>query len=351
SVLTMLFLEPLLRIFGASEASLPYAKQYLSIILLGIPLQSIGFGMNNFIRAEGSPKTAMATMMIGAVMNIILDPLFIFVFDLGIRGAALATIIAQGVSSLWVLAYFLGRRTANRLQPEMMRLKPSLIRRIIAVGMAPFAMQLAASVIVALFNTKLLAFGGDTAISVFGIMNSVTMVVLMPIFGINQGAQPIIGYNHGAGFHHRVRQAVRLAAVAATAVVLVGFAFIMGFPRAILGLFNRKDPELLRMGVEGMRVFLSALPVVGFQIVGSGYFQALGKAKKAMFLSLSRQVLILVPALLILPRFLGLKGIWLTGPVSDTLAAVITAFMLYKEFRKSEGALEASKDTALPIPR
>lgn len=344
SALALVFIDPLLEIFGASEASMPYARAYLLIILAGMPLQAIGFGMNNFIRAEGSPKTAMATMIIGAVLNMILDPVFIFVLDLGIRGAALATILAQGVSSAWVLSYFLGKRSAFTLRSGMMKLRGDLIKRILAVGAAPFAMQMAASIVVALFNSNLLKYGGDTVISAFGIINSVTMVILMPIFGINQGAQPIIGYNYGAGREDRVRTAVKQAALAATAVVLAGFAATMVFPRGILALFNRKDPELLALGMKGMRVFLAALPVVGFQIVGSGYFQAVGKAKKAMLLSLSRQVIILIPALLIFPRFLGLPGVWLTSPISDLLSAAITAVMLLLEFRKSRGTIR-------PLPR
>lgn len=352
AAVVLLFLEPILHIFGASATSLPYAGAYLTIILLGMPVQAIGFGMNNFIRAEGSPKTAMATMIIGAVLNIILDPIFIFTLGMGIRGAALATVIAQAVSSVWVLGYFLGKRSAFTLHPAVMKLRIPIVKRIVEVGAAPFAMQVAASVIVALFNSNLLKYGGDTAISAFGIINSVTMVILMPIFGINQGVQPIIGYNYGAGLTDRVRAAVRTAMFAATTVVLAGFAVTMLFPGAILLLFNRNDPILLVEGMKGMRIFLAALPVVGFQIVGSGYFQAVGKAKKAMFLSLSRQVLILVPALLVFPHFLGLKGIWLTSPISDVLSAAITALMLFREFSSpADKNVEGITDSASPVPR
>jgi len=349
SAIVLIFLDPVLVLFGASKASIPYARSYLSIILIGMPVQAIGFGMNNFIRAEGSPKTAMATMIIGAVLNIILDPVFIILLDMGVRGAALATVLAQSVSSAWVLSYFLGKRSAFTLRAGMMRLRMSLVKRIVAVGMAPFAMQMAASVVVALFNSNLLKYGGDTAISAFGIINSVTMFIIMPILGINQGAQPIIGYNYGAGQEDRVRAVVRRAIVSASVIVLLGFVATMVFPGRILSLFNRNDPDLLALGVRGMRIFLAALPVVGFQIVGSGYFQAVGKAKKAMFLSLSRQVLILVPALLILPRIYGLEGVWLTSPISDLLSAAVTAYMLLREFRTVPG--KQARDNASPVPR
>lgn len=331
SILGLIFLEPLLRLFGASQDALPFAKNYLSIILFGAVFQGIGFGMNNFIRGEGNPKIAMLTMLIGAITNIILDPIFIFVLDLGIRGAAFATIISQGISSAWVLYYFLGGKSLLKIRRKNLRLRLNIVGGIFAIGSAPFLMQVAASGITALLNNQLLFYGGDIAIAAFGAINSVTMLVLMPIFGINQGAQPIIGFNYGAKKFDRVKKTLKLAIFSATFIVTLGFIGTRLIPYHLAALFNRDDQEFIKFAVDGMRIFLFMLPIIGFQIVSSNYFQAVGKPKQAMFLSLSRQVLVLIPALLILPRFFGLNGVWAAGPVADVCSSLLTgSFLLYE---------------------
>ncbi|MGE5653158.1 MAG: MATE family efflux transporter, partial [Bacillota bacterium] len=333
SALGLVFMDPLLRRFGASEAVLPYARDYLSVILYGAVFQSVGFGMNNFIRAEGSPKIAMSTMLIGAILNTILDPILIFNFNMGMKGAAYATIFSQAVSAAWVLYYFYSGKSHLKIRTKNFRLRWPIVIGILSIGMAPFAMQLAASVLTVIMNTSLQSYGGDIAISAMGVINSITMLFLMPIFGINQGAQPIIGYNYGAQRFDRVREALSRAIVAATAVVLIGFAATRFFPEALIRLFYNKDSQLIALGAHGLQVFLVFLPIIGFQIVGANYFQAVGKPKQAMFLSLSRQVLILIPALLIMPRLYGLEGIFMAGPLSDLVSSALTAIFLTLEFR------------------
>ncbi|NLW46228.1 MAG: MATE family efflux transporter [Firmicutes bacterium] len=334
TTLGLIFLDPLLLFFGASAEVLPYARDYMKIILLGEVFMSIGFGMNHFIRAEGNPKIAMATMLLGAVANTILDPIFIFVLGWGVKGAAWATIISQAASAAWVLSYFIGKRSHLRIQIRNLKLKLDVIRQITAIGSAPFMMQMAASVIGVILNTSLLRYGGDLAISAMGIVNSIAMFFLMPLFGINQGAQPIIGYNYGAEKFDRVKKTLKLAIVAATLVVLLGFTMIRLFPESLVSLFSKQDPELIKVSSRAMQINLMMLPIIGFQIISSNYFQAVGKPQQAMILSLSRQVLLLIPALLILPRFFGLNGVYYAGPVADFGSSMITGIWLYFELKQ-----------------
>lgn len=334
SILGSIFLDPILKLFGASPQILPYAKEYLSIILLGAVFQSIGFGMNNFIRADGSPKMAMATMLIGAILNTILDPVFIIVFNMGIKGAALATIISQAVSATWVLNYFFSGKSSLKLKKENWILKSHIVKNILAIGSAPFAMQVAASGITTLLNRSLLAYGGDLAVSAYGAINSFSTILLMPIFGINQGSQPIIGYNYGAKNYDRVKKAFLLAITAATTITIIGFIVTRIFPAQLVALFNSKDKELVDIGANGMKIFFTMLPLIGFQIVSSNYFQATGKPKQAMLLSLSRQVLMLIPAIIILPRFFDLNGVWMAGPTADFFSSLLTGTFILIELKK-----------------
>lgn len=333
TVLGLSFLQPLLKMFGASAEVMPYAVDYLRIILAGNVFMGIGFGMNNFIRAEGNPKMAMLTMIIGAIINTVLDPLFIFLFKWGIQGAALATIISQAISAVWVLSYFLKGKSNLKLSLRNLKLQPLIVARITAIGSAPFAMQLAASVLNVILNKSLNAFGGDIAVAGMGIVSSITMLILMPIFGINQGVQPIIGYNYGAQKYERVKEALKLGIYAATVVVSIGFILTRVFPEQIIALFNREDTQLIQFGAHALVIFLVFLPIIGFQIVGAHYFQAVGKPKQAMILSLSRQVLILIPLILILPRFYGLNGILYAGPISDLCSSFLTGLWLFIEIK------------------
>ncbi|KUO76505.1 MAG: MATE family efflux transporter [Clostridia bacterium BRH_c25] len=342
SILGLIFLEPLLRTFGASEAVLPYAKEYLNIILLGAVAQTIGFGMNNFIRAEGNPRIAMFTMLIGAILNTILDPIFIFLFGWGIRGAAIATVLSQVVSAVWVLYYFLGGRSTLKVHARNLKLRMKIVLKIFTLGTAPFLMQLAASLLNAIMNKSLTIYGGDIAVSGMGIVSSIFMLILMPIFGINQGAQPIIGYNYGAHKFDRVKETLKLAIIAATTISCIGFIVTRIFPSQLVALFSRTDEDLIDFGARAISVFLAFLPIIGFQIVSANYFQAVGKPKHSAFLSLSRQVLVLIPALLIMPRFFGLDGLLMAGPTADLTSSIITGIFLFRELRHLDTRHEAS---------
>jgi len=339
TALGLMLMHPLLRAFGASDAVLPYASDYLEIIILGSVFQTFSFGLNAVIRGEGNPRIAMLTMLIGVIFNVALARLFIFGFGLGMRGAGLATVASQAVSAVWVTAYFLGRHSLLRLRARNLRLRQKVCLAIMAIGSPPFVMQLAASVVSLVLNNQLGRYGGDQALSVMGILFSVIMMTNMPIYGINQGAQPIIGYNYGAQRFDRVKRTLQTAVLAATAISATGFLVSMLFPAEVVRLFNRKDADplqmaaLLDLGVHAMRISLAMLPIIGFQIVSASYFQAVGKPGQAMFLSLSRQFLLLIPAALILPRFFGLDGVWAAIPAADLGSSLLTGLWLFLELR------------------
>jgi putative MATE family efflux protein len=332
TILGLVFLQPMLLIFGASKATLPYAKQYITIILIGTVFQSIGFGLNNIIRAEGNPRIAMFTMLIGGILNTILDPIFIFVFHMGTRGAAIATVISQIVNTIWVLYYFIGGKSVLKICYKNLKLDMKVVKSIFAIGMSPFSMQLAASLVTIISNKSLVKYGSDVSLGAMGAIMSIAMLVLMPIFGINQGCQPIIGYNYGAKRYDRVKHALKLAILAATAITTTGFIIIQLFPEQLINIFSN-DPALIAVGAQGIRIHLFMLPVIGFQIVSSNYFQAVGKAKISIFLGLSRQVIILIPLLFILPRFFDLNGVWASSPSSDAISSILTAVFLFVEIR------------------
>lgn len=348
----ILFLDPVLRLLGASEAVLPYARDYLSIILYGAVFQAVSFGLNHMIRAQGSPKIAMATMLIGAITNTILDPIFILGFGWGVKGAAMATIVAQFLSMIWVLSYFLRGKSQLRLDfTKIHKIKWSVVKQIASIGFAPFAMQLAASLQNLILNQSLVRHGGDLAISAMGIVFSVNTLFLMPIFGINQGAQPIIGYNYGAKKYERVKQSFLYAAGAATFLVILGFLATRLIPVQLVSLFGRQDAQLMDLGTRAMQRVMVLMPIIGFQIVGANFFQALGKAKYAALLSLSRQVLLLIPMLLILPRFMGLTGVFTAYPVSDAGATIVTAILIRREFAKLTPGEEAQEVSLVTQPQ
>lgn len=332
TILGLVFMEPLLKLFGASQDVMPYAKGYFRIILFGVIFQMIGMGMNNFIRGEGNPKTAMLTMLIGAIINTILDPIFIFAFGWGIEGAALATILSLIISALWVLYYFFFGNSLLKIRKPNLRIRFDILKSIVAIGLAPFAMQLAASVLVIFMNQGLAQYGGDIAVSAMGIINNIASLFMMVVFGINQGAQPIIGFNYGAQKYDRVKSTLKYAIGAATVVVTIGYASINLFAPQMIGLFS-SDPELIDIGSRGLRRVLMFMPIIGFQIVSSAYFQAIGKPKQSMLLSLSRQVLILIPLVLILPKFIGLIGLFTAGPIADISSSILTAIFLFYELK------------------
>jgi len=332
TVVGLIFQVPLLKLFGASEATLGYATDYLTVILIGAIFQGVGFGLNAVVRAEGSPKIAMYTVLIGALVNIVLDPILIFGFDMGIRGAAIATIFSQFLTMAWVLYHFTSSKSKLKLRVKYMTLDFTTVISILSIGMSPFSMQVAASVVSALANNALKNTGGDIAIGAMTVINAIVIFFLMPIFGINQGSQPIIGFNYGAKAFDRVKKTLLIAIICGTSLSTFGFILTQFWTKGLIGLFNN-DPELVAVASNGMRIFLSMLPFIGFQIVSANYFQAVGKAPKAMFLSLLRQVIVLIPLLLILPRFIGLNGVWLAGPIADFTASVVTAIFLFNELK------------------
>jgi len=336
SILGILFLDKLLILFGASENSIPYAKSYIQIILMGAVFQNIGFGINNIIRAEGNPKMAMLTMVFGAIINIILDPILIFGFNMGIQGAAIATIISQAFNTLWVLKYFTFKNSGSvlKIKKANLKLHKHIIKAIFAIGMAPFSMQIASSLVVVLYNKGLYDYGGDIAIAAMGILNSVSMLIFMPMFGISQGIQPIIGYNYGAKSYTRVLKVLKYAVIAGTCIATTGFIIVQLFANPLIGVFVGDNPKLINLGARGLRIDLIFLPILGFQILGASYFQAINEAKTSMLLSILRQVIVLIPLILVLPLFYELDGLWLSQPVADLIATALTAFFLYKSIKK-----------------
>ncbi|MDL2310660.1 MATE family efflux transporter [Peptostreptococcaceae bacterium OttesenSCG-928-C18] len=336
SVILFLFLKPILILLGGTKILMPYALDYMYIIIIGIPFQMIGFGLNYFIRGEGSPSTAMGTMLIGAITNIILDYLFVIVFNWGVKGAALATIIGQFLSFIWVILFFFGKKSSLRINKETVKLKLVTIKEIITLGLAPFGMQLAASLVITLFNIQLVKFGDDNAISAMGIIQSINTIAFMPIFGLNQGSQPILGFNYGAEKYDRVKKAFKYAVIAATIYITICYAVIMLFPEILIKLFiiNASDINIVMpITVEGLKITSLVLPVLGFQILSSNYFQSTGKPLIGIILSLSRQLIILIPVLLIIPRFFGLLGVWLAYPVSDFLSFLLTIYFVSIDFK------------------
>ena len=304
----------------------------------------MSFSLYSTIRADGNPKMSAAVMVLGCIINVILDAVFIFVFNLGIKGAALATVISQIVTTLIMLYYYTFGGSNLKLKFETLKLDWGLVKIVLAIGVAPFSMQMAASVVQVIANNALRMYGGDLAIGAMAAISSIAMIFLMPIFGINQGSQPIIGYNYGAKKYERAQKTVKLAMIAATTTILVlGGILIQAFPALVISMFN-SDPKLLEIGVPGLRIYLFMMPIIGISIIGSNYFQSIGKAKLATFLSLLRQVILLIPLTLVLPKIagLGLTGVWLAGTLSDFLSTIITGLFIIKEFKK-EDSIEDKK--------
>ncbi len=334
AILFFMFTEPILIAFGASDAVLPYARDFTRIIMLGAVFGSISMGMNNFIRAEGNPTMAMSTQILGAVVSVVLNYTFIFIFHWGIKGSALATILAQLVSALWVLGYFFTGRSLVKIR--WVNLKPTwpVLSSIMAIGFAPFAMETAASIQQLILNHTLMHYGGDMALAAIGIIMSISMLMFMPVLGLGQGAQPIIGFNYGARQYQRVRDTWKTAVFTGTVIAIAGYIAIRIWPMQLVGLFSKDDVVLTTMTAHAMLTFFALMPVLGFQVISSMYFQAVGKARQAAILSLSRQFLIFIPLLLVLPYFWGIDGVWRSAPIADALALALTAILIYFEMKK-----------------
>lgn len=325
-------IEPLLSFFGVTPQTHAYAKEYLEINLLGSIFSVVGYSMNNFIRAEGSARTAMYSMLLSAVTNVVLDPLFIFTFGWGVPGAAWATLISQAVLAIWVIAYFLRRKSTLKLRWENLRFSWTDTLSIIAIGFSPFMIQIAASLVQSVFNKQLLTYGDDYDMSVLGVINSVSMLLSMSIVALNQASQPIYGYCVGAKHYKRLRSTFRYALAAGTGIALLGFLLVELFPSPIIRFFEKTAGELQSHGIGAMRVYFLAMPLVGVQIIAIGYFQSIGNAVTSALLTVVRQIVLLVSMLFLLPYFWGLDGIWRATPVSDALSALIFVVVIVHEF-------------------
>ena len=331
--LAFIFLEPILFFFGASEATLPYARDFMQVVLLGSPISYVMIGLNNIMRATGYPKKAMLSSMLTVGCNIILAPIFIFVLNWGIRGAALATICSQFIGMLWVLYHFYSPKTYIRFQRHSMRLKQHIIANIFAIGMSPFVMNVCACCIVIFINNRLLNYGGDMAIGAFGILNRIQMLFVMIVMGITMGMQPITGYNYGAQHFDRVKRTLKLGITAGCIITTLGFIIGELFPGIFVGMFT-DNHELTDEATLALRIGILSFPVVGAQIVITQFFQSIGKARISIFLSLSRQLLFLLPGLAFLPPFYGVEGVWFSMPLSDALAFAVAALMLAYHYKK-----------------
>ena len=332
TIFGLAFKKPILIAFGASEQTLPFANQYITLILMGTVFNVLGYSLNSNIRADGNPLMAAMTMIVGCAINIILDPIFIFGLGWGIKGAAVATVISQFVTALWGLLYFLLKKSNLKFKIGDLKLDLKLVKMILAIGSAPFAMQLATSLVQVISNNALKTYGGDLAIGAMATISSISLMFLIPIFGINQGSQPIIGYNYGARQYSRVKQAFLYSLSFGTFILAIGFIIVQFFPTRIISLFN-SDPELMAITVRGIRIYLFMLTFVSVSIIGSNFFQSIGKPRLAIILSLLRQLILLLPLIFILPRFIGLDGVWLAQPISDILAILITLICLVREFK------------------
>lgn len=334
--LSLLFLDPVLRFFGASDATLPYAHEYMVIILLGNAITHLYFGLNAVLRSAGKPRTAMYITIFTVVVNAILDPLFIYTLRLGIRGAAYATILSQMLALAWQWRLFSDRRQFLHFDYSKFRVEMPIVRNIISIGISPFAMNACACLVVIFINNSLMQYGGDMAVGAYGISNRLCFVFVMVTMGVCQGMQPIAGYNYGAQNYNRMFEVLRLAVFAGTAVCAVGFFIAMFLPWQCARLFTT-DAELISKSVVAMRYNMALFLIIGAQMVITNFFQSIGKAKVSIFLSLSRQMLILVPLIAVLPRFLALDGIWLSLPLSDGIAAIMAYVMLWIYVRKFNG--------------
>ncbi len=331
--LTLLFLDPILRFFGASNDTLPYARDFMQIILLGSPISYVMIGLNNIMRATGYPKKAMISSMFTVGCNVILAPIFIFVLDWGIRGAATATIASQFVGMIWVLSHFFSKKSFVRFNKQRMKLRKRIVKNIFSIGMSPFIMNVCACCIVIFINNRLLTFGNDLSIGAFGILNRIQMLFVMIVMGIAQGMQPITGYNFGAERPDRVKLTLKLGIIAGMAVTTFGFIVGELFPNVFVGMFT-DNHELTAQSETALRIGILMFPLVGAQIIICQFFQSIGKAGIAIFLSLSRQLLFLLPGLAILPLHWGVNGVWYSMPTSDFFAAAAAILMLFYQIRK-----------------
>lgn len=332
----LLFLDPILRFFGASDATLPYARDFMQVILAGNVITHMYFGMNAVLRAASKPRQAMYATMFTVAMNILLDIIFIWWWHWGIRGAALATIISQFTAMLWQLKLFSNQQELLHLKRGIYKLKKDLVKNIIGIGISPFLMNACACIIVIFMNNQFVRYGGDMAVGAYGIANGIATVFVMFVIGLNQGMQPIAGYNYGAQQLDRLMRVLKYAVLAATIIMTVGWLISRLFPYYCARMFTT-DADLIEQSIKAIQINMLLFPIIGYQMVTTNFFQCIGKVKISIFLSLSRQLLYLLPLLAILPRFFGVDGVWYSLPISDFTAAVTAAVIMViymKRFQK-----------------
>jgi MATE efflux family protein len=333
SIISLLFLEPILMFFGASVQTLPYAKDYMEIILCGNVITHLYFGLNALQRAAGKPQLSMYMTIFTVILNAILDPIFIWPLGLGIRGAAYATVLSQLFALIWQVVMFSNKAEFIHFKRGIYRLKSLLVKNIIGIGMSPFSMNVCACFVVIIINNSLVDHGGDMAVGAYGIINRIAFIFVMITIGVNQGMQPIAGYNYGAMKFDRMMRVLKYAVICGTCVTTVGFIVGQFFPEQCVRLFT-SDETLISLSVHAMRLTTVSFPIIGFQMVVANFFQSIGKAKVSVFLSLSRQLVFLIPMLLVLPTLYGVDGVWYSMPVADTISALVTAIIMYLFMRK-----------------
>mgnify|MGYP003299168284 FL=1 len=332
TILSLAFLDPILYFFGASDNTITYAKEYMVIILAGNIVTHMYLGLNALLRSSGHPKQAMSATMLTVVLNCILDPIFIFVFDMGIAGAAWATVLSQMVALIWLLRIFSNKEELIHFQRGIFRLQKKIVMDSLAIGLAPFLMNSVSCFVVIFINRQLLKYGGDLSVGAYGIVNRYVFLFMMIVMGFTQGMQPIAGYNYGARQYDRVKEV--LMRTIKWAMLIMTTSFVVGqlIPRTVVSAFT-SDPNLIEKAAHGVRIIVLAFPVIGINLVTSNFFQSIGKPKRSIFLSLSRQLIFLTPLLYILPTFMGEKGVWWSFAISDIISTVVACLLLYQFFK------------------
>ncbi|MEG2983657.1 MAG: MATE family efflux transporter [Peptostreptococcaceae bacterium] len=341
-IIGIAFGDKILILFGASDKSLPYAKPFINIILLGSVFNILAFTLNSTIRGDGNPRLAAIIMSVGCILNIVLDYIFIFKFNMGIEGAAIATVIAQTVTAVWGVMYYVRGKSNLELNKKYLKLDINIVKIIFAIGMSAFSMQIAASLVQIISNNALKLYGGDLAIGAMSTITSIMLVFFMPVFGISQGSQPIIGFNYGKKQYDRVNKTFNISLIYGIAILTLGWGVINLWPETLVTAFNR-DKELVAVTINGLKKYSLMMPLVPISILGSNYIQSIGKAKKAIVLGLLRQVIILIPMIIILSKFIGLDGVWYAQPISDFIAIIITWVIVIREFRTYKKSSQKSK--------
>ena len=335
TIVALAFLDPILYFFGASENTISYAREYMQIILAGNVITHIYFGLNSLLRSAGHPKKAMSATIMTVLLNAALDPLFIFTFDMGIRGAAVATILAQIVALILVVYWFCDKRELIHFEKGIFKLDRRIVKDSIVIGLAPFLMNFVACFVVIIINMRLKTYGGDLAIGAYGIVNRISFVFIMIVSGLTQGMQPIAGYNYGARQMSRVYEVLKKTLLYGTVVLTAGFLIGELCPGLVVSIFT-DDPELKEKSIKGMRLVVGMFPLVSLSMVIGNFFQSIGKPKQAIFLSLSRQVVFLIPSLWILPLFFDIAGVWVSFMVSDFLASAVAIILLLNFIKKNK---------------